>query len=331
MVAAPVTAAVGVAATTGELRLDWWIAMNPVPSLRLAQVTDADEMFRVIRTAFAARRPVDPPADALTDSLADITAALRVGHGVCAELDGRIVACLLIATDGEAATLRRVSVLPEFSGGGIATTLVRGAISVASDLGMHRVELLTRREFPELLTWWCEQGFTVDRETEVGAVLTRPLPLSLDVPTATAMQDLGRRLAEILQRGDVLIASGDLGAGKTTLAQGIGEGLRVDGPVISPTFVISRVHRSLSSGPAFVHVDAYRLGDGAELADIDLDESLADSVTMVEWGAGKAEWLSDDRLEIIIDRGIGGDGRTVLLDGIGPRWAGALEPLRELR
>ena len=91
------------------------------------------------------------------------------------------------------------------------------------------------------------------------------------------------------------------------------------------------MHASLTDGPAFVHVDAYRLGDGAELADIDLDESLADSVTMVEWGAGKAEWLAADRLEITIERGTGGDGRTVLLDGIGPRWAGGLEPLRELR
>ena len=103
----------------------------------------------------------------------------------------------------------------------------------------------------------------------------------------------------------------------------------MQGPVISPTFVISRVHPSRGDGPALVHVDAYRLGDAAELADIDLDASLADAVTLVEWGAGLVEWLSEDRLEIDIARGLDDDGRTVYLTGIGPRWAGALDPLRE--
>lgn len=305
--------------------------MNSPPELRLARVHDAGEMFHVIRTAFAARRPVDPPADALADSLEDVETALRDGHGVCALVDGRVVACLLISVDGVVATLRRVSVLPEFAGGGMATLLVDGAVSVASDLGLRTAELFTRHEFPELLAWWQRHGFHIVRETGVGFVLSRSLPIHIDVPTSGAMQDLGERLAGVLRAGDVIIASGDLGAGKTTLAQGLGAGLDVAGPIISPTFVISRVHPPLTDGPGFVHVDAYRLGDGAELADIDLDESLADSVTMVEWGAGKAEWLSPERLEISIERGSGGDGRTVLIDGVGPRWDGALDHLRTLR
>lgn len=305
--------------------------MENSPTLRLADTRDAAEMLHVIQTAFAARRPVDPPPEALSDTVADIEQALAAGHGVCAEIDGHIVGCLILEAVDGVGTMRRVSVLPGNSGGGVARILVEGAMSVAADLGLHTMELLTRREFPELMKWWRNHGFEVARETEVGFMLSRPIPVNLTVATADAMRDFGRRLASHLRGGDVIIATGDLGAGKTTLAQGIGEGLQTQGPVISPTFVISRVHPSAVGGPAFVHVDAYRLGDGAELADIDLDASLPDAVTMVEWGAGKAEWLSDDRLEIIIDRDGIDDSRTVWIDGVGPRWRGALDELRKLR
>ena len=307
------------------------MSASPEASLRLAAVGDAAAMFEVIRTAFAARRPVDPPAAALRDTVADVEDAIRGGHGICLELDGELIACLLISVAGDVATFRRVSVLPEHSGSGHAHQLIEGAASVASDLGCRSVELLTRREFPELLAWWQRHGFRVAREAQDGYVLARPLPILVDVPTADDMHRLGLRIAALLRKGDVIIATGDLGAGKTTLAQGIGEGLHVNGHVTSPTFIISRFHEATADGPSFVHVDAYRLGDGAELADIDLDESLAESVTMVEWGEGMAEWLSDDRLEITSERGEGDDVRTVLLDGVGPRWADALEPLRELR
>ena len=163
-----------------------------------------------------------------------------------------------------------------------------------------------------------------------GVRMGRDLPVILDVPTADDMQSLGRRLAGLLRGGDLIVATGDLGAGKTTLTQGIGAGLGVGGPITSPTFVLSRVHPSLADGPDLVHVDAYRLGDSSELADIDLDETLARSVTIVEWGTGLAEWLSDSRLEIDIVRGQAGDTRTVYLTGVGHRWAGALDDLREL-
>ena len=116
------------------------------------------------------------------------------------------------------------------------------------------------------------------------------------------MRDLGRSLATLLRAGDLVVLAGDLGAGKTTLTQGIGAGLRVRGEITSPTFVIARVHPSLVDGPALVHVDAYRLASLAEVDDLDLDATLAESVTVVEWGEGMVEELAADRLEGPADR-----------------------------
>ncbi len=300
-------------------------------SLRLAVPADAPAMLRVIHEAFAHRRHVDPPPAALSDTVADIEHALATGHGVCAVIGGEMVGCVLLDLDGAVATLRRVSVVPGAARGGLARALAEAAGELAASLGGRRVELLTRREFPELLQWWQRHGFAVVREDKDGYILGRDLPVVQEVRTAEAMQALGERLATVLRPGDVLVVDGELGAGKTTLAQGLGAGLGVAGPVISPTFVISRVHRSLGGGPHLVHVDAYRLGDAAELSDVDLDASLADSVTYIEWGRGKAEWLAQDRLEIDIVRSADPttELRTVRLTGVGARWDGALETLRE--
>lgn len=131
---------------------------------------------------------------------------------------------------------------------------------------------------------------------------------------------LGVSLAKLLRAGDLVVLTGDLGAGKTTLTQGIGDGLGVRGPVTSPTFVIARVHPSLVGGPALVHVDAYRLGSTLELDDLDLDTSLADAVTVIEWGAGLVEQLSDDRLEITLVADPDTESRVVTLTGVGRRW-----------
>ncbi|WP_255270752.1 tRNA (adenosine(37)-N6)-threonylcarbamoyltransferase complex ATPase subunit type 1 TsaE [Actinomadura madurae] len=145
---------------------------------------------------------------------------------------------------------------------------------------------------------------------------------TITVPTAEDMRELGLRLAGRLRAGDLLVMTGHLGAGKTTLTQGIGEGLKVRGPITSPTFVIARVHPSLAGGPPLVHVDAYRLGGFAELDDLDLDASVAESVTIVEWGEGLAEGLAEDRLEVIISRGDGpGEEREVRIVGVGHRWS----------
>ena len=131
--------------------------------------------------------------------------------------------------------------------------------------------------------------------------------VSLTVATAAQMRALGRSLATVLRAGDLVILSGGLGAGKTTLTQGIGDGLGVRGPITSPTFVIARVHPPAGSAavtgdlrPALVHADAYRLGSVLELDDLDLDTDTAASVTVVEWGEGLAEGLAADRLEITI-------------------------------
>jgi tRNA threonylcarbamoyladenosine biosynthesis protein TsaE len=139
--------------------------------------------------------------------------------------------------------------------------------------------------------------------------------------TAEETQALGTRIATLLRPGDLVVLTGPLGAGKTTLVQGIAEGLKVRGPITSPTFVIARVHPSLSGGPALVHADAYRLGGSLEVDDLDLDASLEDSVTVVEWGEGLVEGLSEDRLEILIERGAEGEDRLVRLTGVGPRWS----------
>jgi tRNA threonylcarbamoyladenosine biosynthesis protein TsaE len=162
------------------------------------------------------------------------------------------------------------------------------------------------------------------------------------VPTADAMREFGRQLAAVLRPGDLLVLSGDLGAGKTTLTQGLGAGLGVRGDITSPTFVIARVHPSTVGGPALVHVDAYRLGSLAEVDDLDLDAALEDSVTVVEWGAGLVEGLAEDRLEVTLRRprgddvGVGDGAGDELLDGdqprrveltpIGARWAGVVLP-----
>ncbi len=149
--------------------------------------------------------------------------------------------------------------------------------------------------------------------------------------TAEDTRTWGVRLGQVLRAGDLVVLTGGLGAGKTTLTQGIGEGLGVRGPVTSPTFVIARVHPSLVGGPALVHVDAYRLGGLAELDDLDLDTALEESVTVVEWGHGLAEDLAEDRLEITLR---GEDARSVGIATHGRRWAGpavkALDALAEV-
>jgi tRNA threonylcarbamoyladenosine biosynthesis protein TsaE len=118
---------------------------------------------------------------------------------------------------------------------------------------------------------------------------------SLIATNAADTQAAGLAFAKRLTPGDLVILSGELGAGKTTFTQGLAEGLGVRGPVTSPTFVLARVHPSLVGGPALVHVDAYRLGSLAELDDLDLDASMDESVTVVEWGEGKAEVLAEGR------------------------------------
>ncbi|MEP7053889.1 MAG: tRNA (adenosine(37)-N6)-threonylcarbamoyltransferase complex ATPase subunit type 1 TsaE [Actinomycetota bacterium] len=132
------------------------------------------------------------------------------------------------------------------------------------------------------------------------------------------MHAVGTALAGLLEPGDLLVLTGDLGSGKTLMTQGIGAGLGVRGPVLSPTFVIARIH--LGGRIPLVHVDAYRLGGTADVDDLDLDASLADSVTVVEWGEGLVEGLADARLAVHITRAIETEDRFVTLTPHGERW-----------
>lgn len=127
-----------------------------------------------------------------------------------------------------------------------------------------------------------------------------------EVAAPSAMETLGRQFGAALRAGDLVVLTGPLGAGKTTLTRGIAAGLEVRGPVQSPTFVIARTHPSLGDGPALIHVDAYRLGSAAELDDLDLD--LDHAVTIVEWGRGMVDGLADVWWEVVIDREWSGTG-----------------------
>lgn len=300
-------------------------ASVPELDLRQAAPDDATGMVEVIHAAFGARPPLDPPSTAIDETPESVVEALRRGHGVYATVAQKPAGVILVgaAADGPQgrAAFGRVSVHPAFQRHGVASAMVLAAEELAALDGHREVELFARSEFPELIDFWRHRGYRVDREAPHGVYLIKRLPLVLEVEDAEAMQRLGERLAGLLRAGDVIIATGELGAGKTTLTQGIGRGLESEGPIISPTFVISRIHPSAAGRPDLVHVDAYRIGGEDELDDLDLDSRVGDSITIVEWGEGLAERLSTDRLEIGIHRPPGTDTRTVVLRGIGPRWS----------
>lgn len=140
----------------------------------------------------------------------------------------------------------------------------------------------------------------------------------ISIATADEMHQLGEKLSTQLRAGDLVLVNGPLGAGKTVLAQGVGAGLGITG-ITSPTFVISRVHKA---AVPFIHVDAYRLVDSENpnlyLDDLDLD--IAGSITLIEWGGAESARLSEDRLEITIDRS--DDVRKVEIRPVGSRWTG---------
>lgn len=154
----------------------------------------------------------------------------------------------------------------------------------------------------------------------VGAPLDPP-QVEVVLSDVAATEQLGRCLARICQPGDLIILSGDLGAGKTTLTRGLGEGLGVRGAVTSPTFVVARRHPHPQGGTELIHVDAYRLGSRAEIDDLDLLDAADNAITVVEWGADRVEHLCENRLHIDM-REFEDDpqARQVILRPTGPRW-----------
>jgi tRNA threonylcarbamoyladenosine biosynthesis protein TsaE len=264
----------------------------------------AAEVLGVIRTAFAARPILDPPADALSETQETVAAELRTHGGLLATIAGKPVGALLFRPGADAMLLRRFGVVPAAQGKGVAQALVQGAVD--ANLGHRALAVLAREELPATVGFWARRGFVQTERRSPYIEMRRPLPTSWEAVDADAMRALGERLGRSVHAGDVVVLTGELGAGKTTLTQGMGIGLGVRGAVTSPTFVIARVHPSLVGGPDLVHVDAYRLGGIDELDDLDLDTSLDEAVTVVEWGAGLAEGLAESRLEITITRAIGG-------------------------
>lgn len=164
---------------------------------------------------------------------------------------------------------------------------------------------------------------------------------AVDTSDADQTRAFGEDLGRILAAGDLVMLSGELGAGKTTLTQGIGVGMGVRGRVASPTFIVARVHPNLGAGPDLIHADAYRITDLNDLETLDLDSSLDEAVTVVEWGDGKTEAMSEERLAIEVRRRRGGqaqrdgevidlehmdDGRRrIILRAHGHRWDGVLD------
>ena len=265
----------------------------------------AADVLAVVREAFGSRPALDPPADALADDLDSITRLLGGRGGLLATLDGVPVGCLVLHAVPDGLTLRRFGVVPDAQGRGVAAALIEAAHRAA--VGREALIVVAREELPATIAFWERHGFVVRTRSAPDVVMHHDLARSFDAVGADEMRELGERVGHSLSAGDLVVLTGELGAGKTTFTQGLGAGLRVRGAVTSPTFVIARVHPSLVEGPDLVHVDAYRLGGLDELDDLDLDTSLESAVTVVEWGAGLAEGLADSRLEVLIERALGAD------------------------
>jgi tRNA threonylcarbamoyladenosine biosynthesis protein TsaE len=296
----------------------------------------ATEVLGIVRAAFSARPPLDPPADALGETEASMKERLSGFGGVVARLDGVGVGTVLMDPADSTLWLRRFAVLPDQQGHGVAHKMVTYAAGVAGAEGFDDLAVIAREELPETLRFWERQGFREISRESPAVRLHRPLNEHVvEALDADAMFELGRRVAGLVAAGDVLVLSGGLGAGKTTFTKGLGAGLEVRGEITSPTFVIARVHPSTVGGPELVHVDAYRLGGIEELDDLDLDTDLDDAVTVVEWGEGLAEGLSESRLEIrivraeadeapldLVEAPDGADPRRVEIVPVGARWRG---------
>jgi tRNA threonylcarbamoyladenosine biosynthesis protein TsaE len=294
----------------------------------------AEQVLGVIHRAFSARPVLDPPSTATQESVESVAATLEGSGGLLALRRSIAVGAVLFdrSRPGQLG-LARVSVDPAQQGHGVASAMVGVAEDVAESLGLDGVWLLSRAELPENQVFWSRRGYLPVASNGPVIELGKTLWLALPVASAEDMQRLGERLTGLLRPGDVVVLTGELGAGKTTLAQGIGSGLDVRGPITSPTFVIAREHPALAGGPPLVHADAYRLGGAAELDDLDLDTSLEDSVTVVEWGHGLVEGLSDSWLDVRIDRvrGDGGGEGMAALAAAGPsrdRVPTPLDPIR---
>lgn len=267
-----------------------------------ARPEHARQIVDVIHRSFGARPVLDPPSTALDETVESVAEALAGAGGLLVERRGLAVGALLFdeSRPGQLG-LRRVSVDPDLQDRGIASAMVGVAEDTAEERGKDGIWLHAREELPDNLRFWTHRKYLAVRHDGPTVTFGKTLWLAREAPTAEHMQELAGRLATLVRAGDLLVLSGDLGAGKTTFTQGLGAALGVRGPITSPTFVIARTHPSLVGGPSLVHVDAYRLGDAAEIDDIDLDATTDEAVTVVEWGDGMAEQLADSWLHVRIE------------------------------
>ena len=300
--------------------------MSPVLDVVEAQPEHAAAVAAVVHRSFAARPSLDPPAPALSEDADSIGAAIATDGGLVAELEGAVVGAMLFDhSRPNRLGLRRVAVDPEHQAHGVASAMVGVAETLAAERGVDGLWLRVREELPETVRFWLRRGYERVGAEGVHTIVGKTLPAMASIDSAERMQGLAAQLVPLLRAGDLLLLTGELGAGKTTFIQGLADALGVRGPITSPTFVLSRIHPPLSGGPALVHVDAYRLGSPDEVDDLDLDATIDDAVTAVEWGRGRAEQLSDSWLEVAIETEEAADGvepvRRVTVTPHGPRWA----------
>lgn len=303
---------------------------------------DAAAVLSVIRLSFGARPVLDPPSTAFDETEESIAESLEQSGGLLVERRGKPIGAMLFdeSRPGQMG-FRRVSVDPDHQDRGVASAMVGVAEDHAEECGVDSIWLSVREEVPDNVEFWTRRRYVPVRRNGIFLEFGKTLWLARELPAADNARGFGEALATLLRAGDLVVMSGDLGAGKTTLTQGIGAGLGVRGPVTSPTFVVARTHPNLGDGPPLVHVDAYRLDGRLELDDLDLDSALEESVTVVEWGAGKAEQLSESWLEVRLERrsgdvldplgtivpeDAGDEMRVVGVKPHGPRWV--WQPLR---
>jgi len=306
-----------------------------------AKPEDAVAIVGVIHRSFGAREVLDPPSTALDETVESVAEVLAAAGGLLVERRDKPMGALLFDESRPGRLgLRRVSVDPDIQSRGVASAMVGVAEDTAEERGKDGVWVHVREELPATIQFWTRRFYYPVSHVGSTIELGKTLWLAREVHTPEDTQALAGRLATLLKTGDVLILTGGLGSGKTIFAQGLGAALGVRGPITSPTFVVSRIHPSLVHGPSLVHVDAFRLGAAAEIDDIDLDASVDESVTVVEWGEGMAEQLSDSWLEIRLENrlakstdplgteveGSGEETRVITIRPHGPRWVGV--PLR---
>lgn len=302
---------------------------------------DAAAVVGVIHRSFGAREMLDPPSTALDETEQSVAGALSAAGGLLVRRRDKPMGALLFDESRPGSLgLRRVSVDPEIQDRGVASAMVGVAEDTAEERGKDGLWLHVREELPVTIQFWTRRFYYPISQQGSTIELGKTLWLARELPTAQDTQAFAARLATLVKAGDVLVLTGGLGAGKTTFTQGLGAALGIRGPVTSPTFVIARTHPSLVQGPSLVHVDAYRLGAAAEIDDIDLDATVDEAVTVVEWGEGVAEQLSDSWLEIRLENrlarpgdplgtavnGSGDETRVITVKPHGPRWVGV--PLR---